>query len=210
MTANHVIAAFERARGQAAEIISLLRTVRFDLAGALLDRDVELDLATFRVTEDQLIESGAIALDCRQEWPRPKLDPGRELSLAGYPEDFKQPLPPDRYEFRALVYLTRAEDVTEQNIIVTYEPTRDRRVVAAPQFPELGANWSGCSGGPVLMHVERNGCHRSFPVGVIAEGPRFAPDGEKREFDQFISRRIHFLNAEGRIQTSSSGLLPGH
>ena len=210
VTANHVIAAFERARRQATEIISLLRTVRFDLAGALLDRDVELDLATFRVTEEQLVESGAIALDCRQEWPPPKPDHGRELSLAGYPEAFKEALPHDRYEFRALVYIARAEDITEQNIIATYEPTRDRRIVAAPQFPELGANWSGCSGGPVLMHVERNGCHRSFPVGIIAEGPRFAPDGEKREFDQFIFRRIHFLNTEGRIQKASSGWLPGH
>src|ERR1700693_4421083 len=35
VTAEHVITAFEEARKQAADIVSLLRTVRFDLAGAI-------------------------------------------------------------------------------------------------------------------------------------------------------------------------------
>jgi len=38
---------------------------------ALIDRDAQLDLATFRVTEAELSASEALAIDCREEWPPP-------------------------------------------------------------------------------------------------------------------------------------------
>jgi len=208
VTAEHVIKAFEDAKGRAGEIVSLLRTVRFDLAGAIIDRDAELDFATFSITEEQLTESEATAIDCREEWPPPVPDKARELSVAGFPEGLKKKCPLERVEFRALVNLTRVEDITDRNIIATYEPRRDIRVLAAPELPDLGANWSGCSGGPVLMHVQRNGRHRWFPAGMIVEGPGKSPDGALQEFDRFLFRRVHFLNADGSITKSGVGWLP--
>jgi len=209
VTAEHVIRAFEEAKRQAGEIVSLLRTVRFDLAGAIIDRDAELDLATFIVTEEQLIESEAVAADCRAEWPPPIPDTGREISFAGFPDCLKEGAWPHSREFRAFANLTRVQDVTDRSIIATYEPERDSRVLAAPGIPDLGANWSGCSGGPVLIHVERKGCHRWFPAGMIVEGPGKSPDGAMQEFDRFLFRRIHFLNADGSINSPIVGWLPG-
>jgi hypothetical protein len=214
VTADHVITAFEEVKGQQARhTVSLLRTVRFDLSGAMRDRDAELDLATFSVTEEQLIESEAVAADCREEWPPPIPDIGREISFAGFPESLKEGAWPHGREFRAFANLTRVQDITDRNIIATYEPTRDSRVLAASGIPELGANWSGCSGGPVLMHVERNGFHRWFPVGMIVEGrgkPRDGemPGGEMQAFDRYLFRRIHFLNSDGSIKHPSVGWLP--
>src|ERR1700687_147899 len=199
VTAGHVITAFEEARRQVGQIVSFLRTVRFDLANSIIDRDAKLDLATFRVTEEQLIESEAVALDCRQEWPPPTPDRGREISFAGFPESLKEGAWPHSREFRAFANMTWVEDITDRRIIATYRPDRDIRVQAAPDIPDLGANWSGCSGGPVLMHVERNGFHRWFPAGLIVGGPGESSDGAMQDFDTFFFSRIHFLEPNGLI-----------
>jgi hypothetical protein len=208
VTAEHVITAFEAEKEKrGAAIGCLLRTVPFDLTGAIVDRDVELDIATFSVTEDQLIKSEATAIDCRPEWPPPTPDKGRELSLAGFPDELKTessyPI-----ESRAYADLTRVEDVTYRDIIATYEPQRDIRILTAPELPDLGANLSGCSGGPVLMHTERNGLYRWFPVGLILRGPRASSDATLREYDIFRFRRIHFVNADGSIRHQNVGWLP--
>jgi hypothetical protein len=128
------------------------------------------------------------------------------LSFAGFPEDLKKascyPI-----EFRAYAALVRAESVSERGIITTYEPQRDIRFRAAPELPDLGANLSGCSGGPLLMHIERNGLNRWFPVGLILRGPRASSDNNLREYDIFRFRRIHYVNADGTIR-KDIGWLP--
>lgn len=47
VTADHVITAFEEAKRASAGITSLLRTVPFDLEGAIVARDDDIDIATF-------------------------------------------------------------------------------------------------------------------------------------------------------------------
>jgi hypothetical protein len=168
--------------------IWLIRTVRFNLTGALIDRDAQLDLATFRVTEAELTASEALAIDCRAEWPPPIPDPGREISFGGYPEDLRKAYPANRVEFRFDMQLAHMQDITDRNIIATYDPARgDSRILAAPEIPDLGANWSSCSGGPVLMHVERAGRHRFFAIGAIVEGPGKTAEGALRDFDRFLA-----------------------
>jgi hypothetical protein len=206
VTAEHVVGAFEAEKEKPGAAIScLLGTVPFDLTGAIVDRDAELDITTFSVTENQLIKSEATEIDCRPECPPPTPDKGRELSLAGFPDELKTEMC-HPIEFRAYASLARVEDVTFHDIISTYEPQRDIRIRAVPELPDLGANLSGCSGGPVLMHAERNGLHRWFPVGLILRGPR-APS-EVREYDIFRFRRIDFVNADGSIRHQNVGWLP--
>jgi hypothetical protein len=207
VTAEHVITAFEAEREKrGAAIGCLLRTIPFELTDAIVDRDAELDIATFSVTEDQLIKSEATEIDCRPEWPPPTPDKGRELSLAGFPDELKNESS-HPIEFRPYANLSRVEDVTYRDIIATYEPQRDIRIRATPELPDLGANLSGCSGGPVLMHAERNGFHRWFPVGLILRGPR-AASASLRGCDIFRFRRVHFVNADGSIRHQNVGWLP--
>ena len=82
-----MIGAFEEDQKHSAAIICLLRTVPFDLTSAIIDRDADLDIATFSVTEDQLISSEAVAIDCRSGWSPKKCT---ALSLAGFPEELKR------------------------------------------------------------------------------------------------------------------------
>lgn len=207
VTAAHVVGAFEEVVRRNSNFVCLLRTVHFDLKNAVIDQDESLDIATFSVTEDQLIESEAMAVDCRSQWPPPTPDRGTALSVSGFPELFVKPSSYYHTEFRAYVSLTRVEDITDRDIISTFEPERDFRVKAASEFPNLGANLSGCSGGPVLMHVERNGLHRWFPVGLVVRGPRASGEGLPREFDLYQFRRTHFIAPDGSIKRQR-GWLP--
>jgi hypothetical protein len=161
VTADHVIAAFEDDKRKCVGTRCLLRTVPFDLLGAVLARDADLDIATFAVTDDDLTGSEAVALDCRSmSWPPPVPNQGDPVSFGGFPGEIASQSLHSNVEFRAFVSLTMIQNVTQREIIVTYEPARDSRIVAEPKLPELGANLSGCSGGPVLVHYERNGLHR--------------------------------------------------
>jgi len=201
VTADHVIKAFEETRMRNSGIVSLLRTVPIDLMAAIIDRDSNLDIATFRVTEAQLIESEAISLDCRgQGWPPPMPDEGRELSFAGFPTVLKKAAAHDKIRFEAFASLTLAESTTAQEIVAIYDPKRDIRARSAPEIPDLGVNLSGCSGGPVLMHAERKGLHRWFPVALILQGPRATSDGPPREYDTFRFRRVDFVNPDGSLK----------
>jgi hypothetical protein len=212
ITADHVISAFEQVERRASDAVAMLRTAHLDLTRALIDRDSDLDLATFHVTEEQAAESRARVLDCRGIWPLPMPRPGAAITFAGFPEDFRQECYPTRTEFRAASYATRVEDLTDRGITAIYNPARgDHRLLAAAEFTDVGANWSGCSGGPVLVHFEREGLHRWHAVGVIVHGPGGDPEGVPNDIDQFVFRRIDFVNVDGTLK-KSDGWLPctGH
>ena len=209
ITADHVIKVFEQAERRASGKVAMLRTARLDLTRVLIDRDSDLDLATFQVTEEQAAESHARVLDCRGAWPLPMPCRGAAITFAGFPEDFRQESYPTQTEFRAASYATRVEDLNDRAIVAIYDPARgDHRLLAAPGFTEVGANWSGCSGGPVLVHYERDGLHRWHAVGVLVEGPGGNLVGAPNDFDQFVFRRIDFVNADGTLKKSDEGWLP--
>lgn len=200
VTANHVVTAFESARAEQARTVCLLRTVVLDLSTALIDRDDTLDIATFRVTQEQLSESGGVALDCTRDWPPPPPQKGDALSFGGFPNVLQVEAPHDRYEFRAYVNLGSVEDVTERRIVAV--GNGQRRMSVAPVLPETGGNYSGCSGGPVLLHIEQGGLHRWFPAGLILVGPGAAGEGLLKDIDVFQFRRIHVVNADGRLDSA--------
>ena len=187
VTADHVIAAFEHDKCHARKIVAMLRTAPLDLAHVLIDRDPDLDLATFSVTEEQAAESQASVVDCRDMWPPPMPRVGAPITFAGFPEAFREECEPTQSKFNAAASATWTQDITDRRIVATFDPARgDYRPRAAPEFADLGANWSGCSGGPVLVHYEREGTHKWHAVGVIVRGPGGNPTGASNPFDQFL------------------------
>jgi len=114
-------------------------------------------------------------------------------------------------EFRAWGALAAVEWVTPDEILITYDPTIARPAAWGLFMPPLGFNMSGCGGGPVLVHGTRNGLHRWFPVGLIAEGPREQhKQGVAAEFDMIRVRWIHKILPDGRIKPrlEETGWLP--
>ena len=128
--------------------------------------------------------------------------------MCGFPEEMRTTTAERTAEFAAWGALPTVEDVTEREIIVTYDPARDQPTRWAPALPPLGLNLSGCSGGPVLLHEVKNGLHRWFPVGLVVRGPKNQGTGASKAFDMIRLRRIHVIQPDGRISKEQAGWLP--
>jgi hypothetical protein len=181
----------------------------FDLSAAIIERDAQRDIATFRVSEAIARATEALILDCRSAWPPAKPDTNRALSVCGFPENMRRILPEGIIVSEAWGALAAVEDVTDREIVITYDPVRDLPTIWAPALPPLGFNLSGCSGGPVLMHGLVNGLHRWFPVGIIIRSPTGESTGSMTDFDIIRFQRIHVIRPDGTIEASASGWLPG-
>jgi hypothetical protein len=214
VTADHVVRAFEKAERQARELVGILRTSRLDLSSVVIDRNPELDIATFEVSEEQLRESEALAVDCRGEWPPPAPERGQKVSFAGFPEAFKRECSPTYSEFRLACSMAEIVDLSEDFILATYNPEVDSRILAAPGFAEVDANWSGCSGGPMLMYVEGEEHYHWYAAGIIVQGPgtglesaKSPPQGAMQGIDKFWFRRSNVIKEDGTL--NGLGWLPG-
>lgn len=200
VTANHVVEVFEADREENVSNTCQLRTVRFDLLNKIIDRNTDLDIATFSVTENELAESEAQALDCRgANWPPPKPLESAPISFGGFPEECAIPSLPTNAVFAGFVSLTYVQDITQREIIATYDSNRDSRVIIDERLPDVGANLSGCSGGPVIVHYERNMTHHYCPVGMIIVGAKGEGTGLMAGWDMYRFRRIHFIQPDGSI-----------
>ena len=209
ITAAHVVRQFEHAAKETPTVVCQLRLHRFDLMRAIIDIDDDLDVATFAITDDEWRHIGGNAVDCRNAWPPPTPDEGRAINLVGFPENIRVVRSNMSAEFAAYGAFATVEAVTELDIIVTFDPARDRPMASARQVPPLGYNMSGCSGGPAFTQGLRNGLHRWFAVGILIAGPRDGSTGDAATFDMIRIRRIDRINADGTIRRpDGTGWLP--
>lgn len=210
ITAAHVLQAYRDARAQNSAIVCQLRLMPFALHDAVIDCDADLDIATFSLSEEELKETDATPIDCTGQWPPPAPTRMRAVSLAGFPEKLRVTHADRSAIFSAYGGLPAIEDFSEKEIILTFDPSHAEPLNGLP-LPPLGLNMSGCSGGLALMHGQRNGLHRWFPIGLITRGSnRDSGDerGEAVSFDMIRVRRIHFVREDGTIERLDTGWLP--
>jgi hypothetical protein len=207
VTAAHVLQTYRDDHAQNPSLICQLRLMPFALHDAVIDSDPALDIATFALSEDELGQISGTPIDCTGAWPPPAPTRLRSVSLAGFPEVLRVTHEDRSGTFAAYGALSAIEDFSEREILLTYDPAREEPLSGLP-LPPLGFNLSGCSGGPVLIHGERNGVHRWFPAGIIIGGSNrdFGEQrGEADAFDTIRVRRIHFVREDGTITPSDSG-----
>jgi hypothetical protein len=206
VTAEHVLQVCLSYLDSKRSTVCQLGTLKFGIHDALIDRDLDSDVATFEVSETQLSQLqklGKDAIDCRGDnWSPPEPVELQSLTLVGYPQNLVQTAV-DRSADRGLFAAAAAiESFSAREIWLTYDPTRDKPLIGSP-LP-LHENLSGCSGAPALMHGIRNGLHRWFAVGLFVAGPKRdeAPQkihGEMEEFAILRVQRIHRIQRDGTI-----------
>ena len=203
VTAAHVVREYQMALNSIGSLVCQLYLEPFDLDGALIDIDDEIDIATFSISERQWKETSSNAFDVSLSWP-PKGAIARraKIQLIGYPENIRLIDPIERTGvFQAWGALGFVEDISDREIIVVYDP---KTTIGTPTRPPLGYNMSGCSGGPAIIHEDRNGLHLWHPVGLIIGGSALS-QGEATEFDMIRIRRIDCIEVGGRIRRSETG-----
>jgi hypothetical protein len=209
VTAAHVFRIFEAHLKQNPRLVCQLGLLRYDLSNALIDTDDDLDIATFRLSDVELVQIPGVPVDCGPQWPPPKPECGRSLCLAGFPELIREVYSDGSAMFQAYGGLQPIEAFSDRQIITTYDPARDQPLMAGVPAPPLGFNMSGCSGGIVLMPEIKDGECRLFAVGLIADGPRDILPNEDRRTDTILIRRIHRILPDGTLDRRPDRCLPG-
>jgi hypothetical protein len=206
VTARHVIEQVrcdQREYGVLATQISTDPGVALDFDGQnqVIDEDEAVDLATFRITPDQIQRSRKTVLKGLQTtWPpRPPLE-GRGIYYSGYPEIETLWQAVDEVNFGAAPASGVATSVNEHTI--SSQIARERLIAVLPGgIPPENYNFSGMSGGPMLTVID--GTLRGWRLaGVIYEGPNHQDTDTRSAIEglEIIrARRADYINADGTL-----------
>ncbi len=190
VTAGHVVDEFVATRIRGADITATVGGLSFDLEEQLIDRGRGVDIATFRVSEDDLPVIGFRPLE--RAWP--PTTPARNgiVLLAGWPGHER---------------IVGAERVTGgiyigwgsagvTNLQITIRVDHDQGPISplpGVPLPPPGFEFGGISGGPVMViDAEDSGQEIGWRVaGVISEG--------KPDYDYIVATRADVIQNDGRI-----------
>jgi hypothetical protein len=174
--------------------------VEFDrVEDRIIDRSERRDIATFRITEDEIKRLG---VSVASKWPPVSPEPGYGVGFCGFPSDPRARellrLGPRDIVVSFMVFpvMAIASSVSEYQITYMFEPEEavtTQGFVSSPADLDLG----GMSGGPAFTKVETpSGIEHWAPAGVIYEGCMNPGIGKGRIF---ATRIDDCLAASGSI-----------
>lgn len=209
VTANHVFRGFLAAKEEHADAVCIVGDVRFDLPNRLISSDRIYDVATFRVTQEELdrlcIYTGKkLVLQGSQiKWPPEPPQVDRGVFFVGFPGDGRQMKPYKGQSFVEIDWtgytaLAVASGVSVTDVTLVFDHEHDFDVGLRSQIPE---DWAlgGCSGAPLLTFVEQRGIFSWRLGGIIYESSKdilkasradcLNPDGTVNRFPDLMAYR---------------------
>jgi hypothetical protein len=199
VTAWHVYEGYRSLHSTHPDAICLVSDIRFDLASRCIAHDIAYDVATFRVTSEEieeLRESGKHVLTGSQSsWPPRPPTVGRGVFFVGFPGDGRSIRALRRrnlveVDWLGYTTLAVADSVSETDItlVLQHDPAVD---IHSRKDPPPQWAMGGCSGAPLLTFVEQRGVFSWRLGGVIYEAESI-----------FIkAARADCLNADGTINS---------
>jgi hypothetical protein len=161
--------------------------------------DSSMDIATFNFTYDLLNQIRDIQTMVPIQWPPPEPVVGIGVYVGGFPEEGRRHLRENLVQFGLHLGQTPITVVTDRQITCRLNRENWLRIADIP-LPEQGANFSGISGGPLLLPVDHGeGVWNFHTIGVITQA-HISPD-----YETIIAVRSHFINHDGTIGTSIGG-----
>jgi hypothetical protein len=157
--------------------------VVFNPVERLIDRNVDLDIATFRVSPEEIRRAKKIAFTMQSFVPQE----GKGVFFAGFPRSALQQVDSRTATYNAGIMsgLVIASRVGDRNISCQFE--REYMVLAPPQPCDM----RGMSGAFLAAVVDREGVSLWQPAGVIYE---FSDN-----YEVIFASRLDRLGQDGRI-----------
>lgn len=208
VTAAHVLAGLEH-DSSCQEVLSvqLGHDLCLDLQAqhAVIDRNDTLDIATFRISVEEITAlSKTILTGIQSAWPPAPPQVGRGIYYSGFPGKETLLLSQTAISFGAAPGGGVADSVSHKDVCTQFN--RDNWIdVIGHGFPPEGYDFGGMSGGPMLSVIEAPSGLRSWALaGVIYEGPSpSTQDGQRISgFELIRARRAHFILPTGRLDTT--------
>ena len=171
------------------------------LGDRLIDSHHDIDIATFRITADELEKCGHIALTgLQRSWPPrvPEIDCG--VTYSGFPGHARTVPTPRNVGFGIFSAATNLTSVNEHSLSMQIERERLVQVYGDGIFSE-DYDFGGISGGPIIAIVQTPTIRSWIPAGVIIQGPNPTTDAAQsiQGFEMIKARPIQYILPDGHI-----------
>ncbi len=171
------------------------------LGDRIIDAHEDIDIATFRVTREEIQYIGRIPLTgCQKTWPPRLADVDGGVTYCGFPGYGRRSLAPRLRSFGSVPMTGSAASAHETCVSIQIERDKLIRVLGDEEMPE-NFDFGGMSGGPVLAIVQTGTLRSWRPAGVIFQGPN--PSGDPAEsirgLEIIRARPVHFINSDGTL-----------
>jgi hypothetical protein len=177
------------------------RPLRIPLGDRIIDANADIDIATFRITSDELRYFGKAPLRGNvAKWPPSLAEINGPATYCGFPGVGRRP---DRggVSFGAAPMAGMVTSAHETLISVQLEREYLVRILGEDDMPE-NFNFGGISGGPLIAIVQAEIVRTWKPAGVIISGPNpgDSPDQDFISgFEVIRARPIHFIKPDGML-----------
>lgn len=190
VTAKHVIGGVNAAKAERPQTICQVGNRLLDIAERQISEGDRADIATFEISEDEVLQMGKIPVTL---WPPdPPTNDDSGVLIAGYPAKAVEVVGEQEAIFGIYAATAVAQRVTDWQITMRVEWNNIQDQVQLGRRPPKNFDTGGMSGGPVLSIRNRRGI-QSFPLaGVISEG--------HLETDTFVAERADYIRANGTIR----------
>jgi hypothetical protein len=202
VTAGHVYEG-HKARADATGILCQIgrpsgsSTGFFDLRKRLIAHSESPDIATYKVSPEEIARIGARIVKPK-EWPPkpPRIDD--TVAFVGFPGSGREITAPRRIAFEAFHGAAFVESVSPEKISCPI-PREWIVPIKGMRLPDPGEDTAGLSGGPLIC-FDRGDVVSWRLLGVICDGGGGAHEGEGGPFlDVVVGARADLINADGTI-----------
>jgi hypothetical protein len=192
VTADHVYDQFVQDKKKSSTSLACrIGHVDFDPDARLIDRNPDLDLATFQFKYEELIGAEKQAIDATN-WPPPEPIEGNIAFFGGFPARGRVRVG-EKVGFGRYLGLQPITVVNDRQIVVRFR-REDWIEVDGMGLPPPGLDLGGMSGGPILLPLDDgNGVWHLFLGGTITQASS-SPD-----LEAVVAIRAHFINPDGSI-----------
>jgi hypothetical protein len=197
VTAAHVLAKYIAVKNSAKKIVCQLGSSEFDPEARLISRDDSLDIATFRVTDEEATQIGRrIVLSDPPIWEPLAPAVGEFAFFAGFPARNRWATSAGDLVTAPYFAMPPITSITDRQIACRFQ--RETMIaLSGAELPPQGYDIGGISGAPLLMPtlVRQDGVEGAIWrfAGVVVEAAR----GEF--FDQIVAVRSNHFQRNGKI-----------
>jgi hypothetical protein len=193
VTANHVYQGYLDAKAAGSNVTCQVSNAKFIPEKRLIDRDKFLDIATFKVSLEEIMRIGKLPLRGSQSsWPPLPPELGKGVFFAGFPGKERIFTKPVNLNFGIYSALCIAETVNEFNISCQFEHEFNIEIDGIGVLPSKNYDAGGISGAPLLTLVEHNKIFSWRLGGVIYEA--------SSEFEIIFARRADYILSDGKLR----------
>jgi hypothetical protein len=191
VTAGHVYDGFAKAAGSGIRCQLGRSHQLFDLRERLISRGIDVDIATYHITVEEIGLTGATVMTgCQAQWPPSPPAVDQWVVYAGYPGVNRKLVRPRHIEFGTCCATGAASSVSDRDISCVLE--REYIVpTLGMSLPPLGYDLAGMSGGPMIAILQM-GVVSWHLAGVVYECGRELLEVVK-------AARVDFIDADGLV-----------